>query len=95
MVTAIIIVIAVLIAVVLVYATAKPDMFRIQRSAAIEAPPEKIFPLISDLRSHLTWSPFEKDPAMKRKMSGAESGKGCRRWCLWGRRSALRPLERG
>jgi hypothetical protein len=76
MVATIIIAIAVLISVVLIIAVAKPDTFRVQRSAAIEARPEKIFPLINDLRSHLSWSPFEKDPAMKRKMSGAESGKG-------------------
>jgi uncharacterized protein YndB with AHSA1/START domain len=76
MVATIIIAIAVLISVVLIIAVAKPDTFRVQRSAAIAAPPEKIFPLINDLRSHLSWSPFEKDPAMKRKMSGAESGKG-------------------
>jgi hypothetical protein len=39
-------------------------------------PPEKLFPFLNDLRSHLAWSPFEKDPAMKRKLSGAESGMG-------------------
>ena len=37
---------------------------------------EKVFPLIDDLRRHLEWSPFEKDPQMKRKLSGAEVGKG-------------------
>jgi hypothetical protein len=34
------------IAVVLVLAAMRPDQFRVQRSAAIKAPPEKIFPLI-------------------------------------------------
>jgi hypothetical protein len=70
------IVIAVLIAAVLVYASTRPDSFSIQRTSAINAPPEKIFPLIDDLHAHATWSPFEKDPAMKRTHSGALRGKG-------------------
>lgn len=32
-------------AVVLVWAATKPDTFRVERSATIKAPPEKIFPL--------------------------------------------------
>jgi len=70
------IVIAAIIAALLVYVSAKPDTFRIQRSAAIAAPPEKIFPHLNDLRAHLAWSPFEKDPAVKRTMSPASAGKG-------------------
>jgi uncharacterized protein YndB with AHSA1/START domain len=70
------IVIAAIIAALLVYVSTKPDTFRIQRSAAIAAPPEKIFPHLNDLRAHHAWSPFEKDPAMKRTHSGAPSGKG-------------------
>jgi uncharacterized protein YndB with AHSA1/START domain len=73
------IIVAVLIvamAAILVVAATKPDTFRIQRAATIKAPPEKIFPLINDLHRHLSWSPFEKDPAMKRSFNGAEIGKG-------------------
>lgn len=70
------IVIAVAIIAVLVYAASKPDTFGIQRVASIVAPPEKIFPLIDDLRAHSSWSPFEKDPNMKRTHSGAIRGKG-------------------
>jgi uncharacterized protein YndB with AHSA1/START domain len=74
---AIAIVAVVLIVALLVYAATKPDTFRVQRSASIKAPPEKIFPLVNDLHSHATWSPWEKkDPAMKRTHSGAASGKG-------------------
>ena len=37
-----------------------------QRSASIQAPPEKIFPLINDLRRFNTWNPFDKkDPNLK------------------------------
>jgi hypothetical protein len=71
------IVIVVLLVAVLAYAATKPDTFRVQRSTTIKAPPEKILPLVSDLRSHVAWSPWEKkDPAMKRTYSGAASGTG-------------------
>jgi uncharacterized protein YndB with AHSA1/START domain len=67
----------VVIAGILIYATTLPDSFRVQRSASIKAPPDKIFALINDLRSWSAWSPYEKkDPAMKRAFSGAPSGKG-------------------
>jgi len=71
------IVAVVLIVALLGFATTKPDTFRVQRSASIKAPPEKIFPLINDLHSWGAWSPWEKmDPAMKRNFSGAANGKG-------------------
>ena len=70
-------VIVVLLVVVLAYAATRPDTFRVQRSTTIATSPEKIFPLVSDLRSHGAWSPWEhKDPGMKRTYSGAASGKG-------------------
>jgi len=65
------------IAGVLGFAALKPDTFRVQRTASIKAPPEKIYALITDLNGWRTWSPYEKkDPAMKRTLSGAASGKG-------------------
>jgi uncharacterized protein YndB with AHSA1/START domain len=65
------------IAVVLILALMKPDRFQVQRSIAINAPPERIFPLISDFRAWAAWSPWEKkDPNLKRTFSGAESGVG-------------------
>jgi Polyketide cyclase / dehydrase and lipid transport len=61
----------------LAYAATTPDTFRIQRTASIKAPPEKIFAFINDMRAWVRWSPFEKkDPDMKRIFSGAEAGKG-------------------
>lgn len=69
--------IAVGIAGILAYAATKPDTFRVQRAASIKAPPEKIFPLLNDLRNFASWSPYEKkDPAMQRMYSGPPSGKG-------------------
>lgn len=71
------IVIVVAIAVILGYATLRPDDFRVQRSITIKAPPEKIFALIDDFHAWGSWSPFEQlDPGMKRSFSGAASGKG-------------------
>lgn len=62
---------------VFAYAAMQPDTFRIARSAVIKAPPEKIYPLMSDFRRGMEWSPYEKkDPNMKRVFSGPASGKG-------------------
>jgi uncharacterized protein YndB with AHSA1/START domain len=72
-----VIVVVVLVGAVLAYAATRPDAFRVQRTLSIKAPPEKIFALINDLRGWGAWSPYEKkDPAMKRMLSGAASGKG-------------------
>jgi uncharacterized protein YndB with AHSA1/START domain len=65
----------VLIAALLIYAATRPDTFRLQRSIAINAPPEKVFPLINDFKRWVVWSPWEKmDPALKRTNSGAAQG---------------------
>ncbi|TPI26978.1 SRPBCC family protein [Mesorhizobium sp. B3-1-6] len=73
----ILIILAVIIAAVLVYAATRPNDFVVTRSASIKAPAETIFPLIDDFRRWPEWSPYEKlDPKMKRTLSGAESGKG-------------------
>jgi hypothetical protein len=65
------------IAIVLLLAATKPDVFQVRRSASIKAPPEKIYPLINDLHRFAVWPPYEqKDPAMKRNYIGAESGVG-------------------
>ena len=66
-----------LLAALLIFASTKPDTFRVERSTRIKAPPEKIFVLINDLNRWRSWSPYEKkDPAMKRTLTGAASGKG-------------------
>lgn len=69
--------IAVAIAGILILAATKPDTFRVVRTTTIKAPPEKVFAAINDFHSWGAWSPYEKkDPAMKRTLSGAASGKG-------------------
>ncbi len=67
----------VLIVAVLLFAATRPDSFRIERSATIQAPPEKVFPLISSFRQWEPWSPWEKiDPKLVRSYSGADEGTG-------------------
>lgn len=73
----VLLVVAVAIAAVLIYAATRPDSFRIERSATIKAPPEKIFAQVNELKAWTAWSPWEKiDPALKRTYSGTASGKG-------------------
>jgi len=71
------IIVVLLIVGVLLFATTRPDTFRVQRAASIKAPPEKIFPLINDLQRFGAWNPFaKKDPGIKESYSGPASGKG-------------------
>ncbi len=77
MIKTIVIVVVALIAGVLIFAATKPDTFRVQRSASIKAPPEKVFALINDFKRWDAWSPWEKkDPAMKRTFGATTAGKG-------------------
>jgi hypothetical protein len=70
-------VLAIIIAVVLILAANKPDTFRIERAATLNAPAERLFALIADFHQWLNWSPWEgRDPALKRTYSGAARGQG-------------------
>ena len=70
-------VVVLLIAGVLIFASTKPDNFRVERVIAIKAQPVKIASHVNDFRQWAAWSPWEKlDPTMKRTFSGAPSGKG-------------------
>jgi len=74
-----IVMIVALIAVVAlaIFVATRPDAFRVQRSATIKAPPEKIFPHLADFHAWPSWSPWEKiDPALQRTYSGPNSGPG-------------------
>ncbi|WP_207884005.1 SRPBCC family protein [Pseudomonas sp. 30_B] len=72
---AVVVVLAVIV--VLVLAASRPDSFRVERTARIQAPPEKVFAFIEDFHRWPQWSPFEKlDPDMQRSFSGAEKGRG-------------------
>lgn len=70
-------VVAILLAGLLGYAATRPGSFRIQRSIAIQALPDRPFDLVADFHNWAAWSPYEKlDPAMKKAFSGSSKGKG-------------------
>lgn len=70
-------VLVVLVAAVLLFAATRPGSFRVERRTVIQAPPEKIQPLIADFHRWADWSPWEKlDPAMQRSFGGAPAGVG-------------------
>ncbi len=73
-------VIAVGLAGVVVYAAVtQPDTFRVQRAMIIDAPPQKLAGILSDLRRGAEWSPYEKkDLSMKKTFSGPASGPGAK-----------------
>jgi hypothetical protein len=74
------IILAILIVIVVAllgYAATKPNTISYNRSTRINAPPEKITPLLNDFRKWIVWSPWEKkDPNLKRTFSGNPSGVG-------------------
>jgi hypothetical protein len=72
----VLIVLAIAIAAVLAIAASKSDRFETRRSASINVPRERVHPLINDLRAQARWSPFEKDPNIKRVYSGPAQGTG-------------------
>lgn len=68
---------AILVAGILLFASTRPDTFRVERKTLISATPERVQAQISNFRHWRAWSPYEKkDPAMKRRYSGPESGVG-------------------
>ena len=66
-----------LVAALLLFAATRPDSFSVERRVVIQAPPEKIQPLIADFHRWADWSPWEKlDPAMQRTFGGPSAGVG-------------------
>lgn len=80
MLKAALIVVAVLAIGIVGYAAlTQPDTFRVQRAITINAPPEKLVGILSDLRRGGEWSPYEKkDLAMKKTFSGPATGPGAK-----------------
>jgi hypothetical protein len=71
------IVLVVLVVALLIYASTRPDRFRIERSTLIQAPAGKIAGILGDFRRWKEWSPWEtRDPALQRTLSGPATGKG-------------------
>lgn len=77
MILKIVVVFGALIVALLIFAATRPNTFGVQRSIVINAPGEKIFLLINNLRAWDTWEPQDrKDPTMKKTFIGPESGTG-------------------
>ena len=65
------------VAALLVFASTRPDTFSVKRTLRIDAPPERLLPLINDLRQFNRWNPFDKkDPAIRGSYRGPASGVG-------------------
>ena len=69
--------IAIIIAAILIYASTRPGSFRVERSIIINASPEKVFSIINNFHEWEAWSPWEKaSPNVKRSYDGPKSGVG-------------------
>jgi uncharacterized protein YndB with AHSA1/START domain len=67
------------VALALFAAFSKPDTFQVERRLLIKAPPDKLWPLVSDLKGFHQWNPFgAKDPGAKLTFSANSSGLGAR-----------------
>jgi Polyketide cyclase / dehydrase and lipid transport len=76
MLTAALLLLAGLVALV-IYAATRPPTFRIERTARMDVAPEVIFSNINDFRKWEAWSPWDKlDPKLERTYSGAARGLG-------------------
>ena len=69
-------VIAVVVIGILLYAATRPDTFRVERSATINAPAGTLYAILTDLRRGVEWSPFEKGLTMDKTYSGPATGVG-------------------
>jgi uncharacterized protein YndB with AHSA1/START domain len=82
MTTKILISLAVIIAIFLIVVALRPADFRVERSAALSAPPAALFENINDHHKFAVWNPFLKlDPNVKNTYSGPDSGVGA--VCSW------------
>ena len=65
------------IAIALVFAViaSRPDTYKVERSATVDAPADVVYGMVVDFHSWQAWSPWEAmDPSMKKNFEG--SGKG-------------------
>ena len=77
MLNTILIILALGIGALLLYAALRSNIFRIARSTIIDAAPETIFAILNDLRRGAEWSPFERqDPNLKPVFTGPATGTG-------------------
>jgi uncharacterized protein YndB with AHSA1/START domain len=71
-------VLALVAAFVLARTARRPDTFTFARSTVVQAPAERVFPLIADPVTFNTWNPFNEDPSITGAYSGPLRGPGAR-----------------
>lgn len=77
MIKQLIIVVLAIVAIITVRAMFVASNFRVERSIIVQAPPEKVFPLLNDFQQFAQWSPWEQlDPAMAKQISTPSAGTG-------------------
>jgi hypothetical protein len=75
--TYILVTVAVIVIAFLIVAARQPDVFRVERSISISAPPEEVFVEVNDFHKWQKWSPFvEYDPNMTMTYEGPIAGEG-------------------
>ena len=61
----------------LLYASRRPDTYRVERSTKIAAPATVVFAQLEDFKAWSRWSPWDKlDPTMKKTYDGPPKGPG-------------------
>jgi uncharacterized protein YndB with AHSA1/START domain len=69
-------IVCVLVLAFVIFVNLRPGTFRVERSAIIKAPPEALFPYLSELKLGTKWSPYEDDPETKRIYVGTDGKPG-------------------
>jgi len=72
----ILVVLAVVLLGLVVFAATRPSEFRVMRSALVGAPPDAVFPHVNDLHNWEAWSPWAKLDPEANDLRGAR----LRRW---------------
>jgi uncharacterized protein YndB with AHSA1/START domain len=68
---------AALVVVFLIVVAIQPNEYRIARTAAVAAPPDRVFAQVNDFHNWEAWSPWAKlDPNAKATFEGPRSGEG-------------------
>jgi len=71
------VVLVVLVAGIVAVGFLMPSQYRVERTARISAPPERVYALLADPREWKRWSEWNRrDPAMKITYAGPPSGQG-------------------
>ena len=78
----ILIIIGVIVVVFVIVVALQPADYRVERTATVAAPAERVFAQVNDLKKWEAWSPWVKiDPTMKQTYEGPASGTGAiSRW---------------